>query len=234
MNTEIMNRNSPFSYQCNACRRCCRNKKIQTNPYEILRLARGHGTSTGEFARQYIDTKGPYLRVNAAGDCVFLSEKGCDVYADRPLACRAYPLGRWVSGDREETFRELEPHPQTEGVYGHEGTIADFLEQQGANEYLDAADQYLMLYDRLFDAMQTVLPKDPTLADDTQTAMHTRDESDMPAFMEWLDIDSAVDRFCKNRGLSIPNKIEEIVNLHIHVIDQELEYLAGGNDEQGK
>jgi hypothetical protein len=139
-----------------------------------------------------------------------------------------------VNGDREETFRELEPHPHTEGVYGEKGTIADFLEQQGANVYMDVADQYLVLYDRLFDAMQTVLSKDPALVDDTQTAMHARDESDMPAFMEWLDIDSAVDRFCKKNDLSIPNEIGEIVSLHIHAIHQELQQLAGGNNEQEK
>jgi hypothetical protein len=34
-----MRRDSPFSYACHACNRCCRNKAIRVTPYEILRPA---------------------------------------------------------------------------------------------------------------------------------------------------------------------------------------------------
>jgi len=227
MNTEILNRGSSFSYRCNACGRCCFNKRIQTNPYEVLRLARNLGISTGEFTLHYLEKEGPYLGIVETGACVFLSEKGCDVHADRPLACRTYPIGRWVSGGGEETFRELKPHPQTEGVYGRDTTVEHFLKQQGVQSYVEAADRYLALFDRLFDALQLVLPSDPALTHDAQTAMFTRDESDIPAFMEWLDVDRAVERYCTEHGLAVPYENREIINLHILAIDQELDKLTG-------
>lgn len=228
MTTEIMNRNSLFSYHCNACGRCCVNKRIQTNPYEVLRLAHNLGMKTGEFARQYLDKEGPYLGVTEEGACVFLHNKGCGVHQDRPIACRTYPLGRWVSAEYEETYRELKPHPESEGVYGREGTVEQYLTEQGVLPYLQAADRYQALFYRMFDALQQVLPTDSDLPADAQTAMFTSNQDDMPAFMEWLDVDSAVERYCKEHGLVPPDSIEAIVDLHIQAINLWLDRQSGG------
>jgi uncharacterized protein len=228
MKTEIMNRNSPFSYHCNACGRCCVNKRIQTNPYEVLRLAHNLGMKTGEFVRQYLDTEGPYLRVTAEGACIFLDNKGCGVHQDRPIACRTYPLGRWVSANFEETYRELKPHPECEGEYGRDGTIGQFLIEQEVLPYLEAADRYQALFYRMFDALQQILPIDSDLPGDAQTAMFTGGQADMPAFMEWLDIDGAVEKYCKEHKLVPPDAIVEIMDLHIQAIDQWLDSQSGG------
>ena len=63
--------------------------------------------------------------------CVFLGPRGCTVHPDRPLACRIYPLARWVAPDGDESFGHLEPHPQTAGLYGTRGTVDDYLTSQG-------------------------------------------------------------------------------------------------------
>ncbi len=215
-----MTRDSSFSYRCKACSRCCVNKRIQTNPYEVLRLARNLGLTTGEFARRYLEKQGPYLRVTAEGVCIFLENQTCAVYADRPLACRTYPLGRWVSEEMEETFRELKPHPESEGVYGRDGTVGQYLVQQGARPYLEAADRYQALFYRLFDALQRVLPIDPELPGKAKAAMIVRE--DMPASMKWLDVDGVVERYCTEHGLALPHEITAVVNLHIQAIDQGL------------
>lgn len=228
MTTEIMKRNTPFSYHCNACGRCCVNKRIQTNPYEVLRLARNLGMKTGEFARQYLDKEGPYLRVTAEGACIFLNNKGCGVHPDRPVACRTYPLGRWVSAEYEETYRELQPHPESEGVYGRDGTIGQFLTEQGVLPYLQAADRYQALFYRMFDALQQVLSTDSELSANAQTAMFTSNQAGMPAFMEWLDVDNTVAIYCNEHGLVLPDAIEAIVELHIQAIDQWLDRQSGG------
>ncbi len=228
MMTEIMDRNTPFSYRCNACGRCCVNKRIQTNPYEVLRLARNLGLKTGEFCRQYLDKEGPYLRVTAEGSCIFLDNKGCSVHQDRPIACRTYPLGRRVSSKYEETFRELKPHPECEGVYGRDGTIGQFLTEQGVLPYLEAADRYQVLFYRMFDALQQVLPTESDLSDNAQTAMFKSDQSDMPAFMEWLDIDGAVKIYCAEHNLVPPDTIVGIVDLHVQAIGQWLDRQSGG------
>jgi len=80
-----MTRDSLFSYQCQACcGRCCYNKRITVNPYEVLRLATNKGVSTDEFIRFYLEKEGPYLNVTAEGNCVFHSGKECGVHADSP------------------------------------------------------------------------------------------------------------------------------------------------------
>ena len=46
-------RETPFSYQCNQCKKCCYEKWIPLNPYDLIRLARGLGLSTGEFIAKH-------------------------------------------------------------------------------------------------------------------------------------------------------------------------------------
>lgn len=225
--TNILKRTSAFSYQCHACGRCCHNKRIQTNPYEVLRLSRNRGMSTGAFARRYLELEGPYLRVTADGSCVFLDVKGCSVHADRPLACRTYPLGRWVSGVGVETFRALNPHPQTEGEYGEEGTVGHFLAEQNTFPYLEAADQYQALFYRLFEALQQAMPMNARLAGEARAAMYATDDQDVPAFMEWLDVDQSVERYCAEHRLAVTGEIDEIIRTHILAIDEWLKKFKG-------
>ena len=77
-----MHRDSAFSYTCHACNRCCHNKAIRVNPYEILRLARYLGLSTTHFIERHTEAGGTVLRPNENGDCDFLGERGCSVHPD--------------------------------------------------------------------------------------------------------------------------------------------------------
>ena len=145
-----LRRDSPFSFRCNACSRCCRDKTIQVNPYELARLSRGLGLPVAEVVVRYTDG-GVHLRRREDGRCVFLGAAGCSVHADRPLVCRLYPLGRIVGPDSEE-FVDAAPHPETAGTWGTNGTIADYLDQQGALPYMELADAYFGLYLKLLQA----------------------------------------------------------------------------------
>lgn len=148
-----MSRATAFSCTCQACQRCCHDKLIQVNPYEIARLARNRGISTGEFIDQYLSAEGPYLRFLDNSACVFLTDQGCGVHPDRPLVCRRYPLGRFRAADGNEQFTPLTPHPHSAGIYGDTGTIADFLAGQQITDFVDAADRYLALFYRLYDSL---------------------------------------------------------------------------------
>jgi hypothetical protein len=192
-----------------------------------LRLARHLGLSTSEFMQRYLQSEGPYLRATVEGACIFLDGKGCGVHSDRPLACRTYPLGRWVSGDGEETFRELAPHPQSKGVYGREGTVEKFLEQQGALPYIAAADRYQALFYRLFDVLQRILMTEAELPGQAEKALFAGDAADRPAFWEWLDADAAVERYCAQHAVEPPRDSTEIVNLHIHSIEEWIDRSTG-------
>lgn len=145
-----LRRDSPFSFRCHACNRCCRDKTIQVNPYELARLSRGLGLPVAEVVERYTDA-GVHLRQREDGSCVFLGTAGCSVHGDRPLVCRLYPLGRIVGPDSEE-FVDAVPHPQTAGVWGTTGTIADYLDQQDALPYMELADAYFGLYLQLLQA----------------------------------------------------------------------------------
>lgn len=145
-----LGRDSAFSFRCHACNRCCRDKTIQVNPYELARLSRGLGLPVAEVIERYTDG-GVHLRQREDGSCVFLGAAGCGVHGDRPLVCRLYPLGRMVGPDSEE-FVDAATHPETEGAWGTSGTIADYLDQQDALPYMELADAYFGLFLRLLQA----------------------------------------------------------------------------------
>jgi len=212
-----MTRATPFSYACGRCGRCCHGKGISLNPYEVLRLARNRGVTTTEFIARYTDTGGTRLAQRADGSCVFLTTEGCGVRVDRPLVCRIYPLARLVSAEGEETFSELEPHPQTEGRYGTAGTVGDYLESNGAEPFIRAVDRYLNLFramtgslaaqiDNLSDAGREVVGRE---------CVRPQQNSASPTA---LDVDRTVDEFCRARGVSKPADAQRLIELHLEAV----------------
>ncbi|MGR8932505.1 MAG: YkgJ family cysteine cluster protein [Gammaproteobacteria bacterium] len=220
LDQQQMSRDAPFSYECRACRRCCHDKLIQLNPYEIARLARNRGISTGEFIDQYLSPGGPYLRFLENTACVFLTVRGCGVHPDRPLVCRLYPLGRHLSAEGVEHFTRMTPHPESEGIFGDTGTIADFLATQDITEFVDAADHYLELFYRLYDAMWQ---QEDLQTMDTDSLAETSGSVPEAVLREWLDLDAAIARYCSEHGLIEPAALPERLILHIKIIDSLLE-----------
>ncbi len=103
---------SAFGFHCHpglACfNQCCQWPTIILKPYDILRLRRALNLSSTAFLARYTirileDVSGLPLRLlalrdEASGGCPFLdAPKGCGVYADRPSACRLFPV---VQGSR--------------------------------------------------------------------------------------------------------------------------------------
>lgn len=213
-----MTRETPFSYACGRCSRCCYHKGISLNPYEVLRLARHQGLTTTEFIRRFTDTAGTQLRQRADGACVFLGAQGCGVHADRPLVCRIYPLRRHIGPEDEETFSELEPHPETEGRYGTAGTVRGYLESQGAEPFLRAADRYLNLFRQMADLL---LERIGRLAPSERGAVGqqcVRPEEGAGSNPAWLDVDRAVDDYCRERGLAKPAEPGQLMELHLEAL----------------
>jgi Fe-S-cluster containining protein len=88
--------------------------------------------------------------------CIFLNQQGCSVHPDRPLACRLYPLARWVDPEGNESFGHLTPHPNTEGIYGNSATVADYLDQQGVAPFFAMGDRYGAVYRRMVDVLENL------------------------------------------------------------------------------
>lgn len=210
-----MSRSTPFSYACGRCSRCCYNKGIALNPYEVLRLARHEGMTTTEFIARYTDRAGTLLKQRADGACVFLGTSGCGVHADRPLVCRIYPLARHLSPAGEETFSELEPHPQTEGRYGTQGTVGDYLEAQGAEPFMQAADRYLNLFSELTDTLAERVERLAAPERDAVKGQFVSPAVDAQPALDWLDIDRTVDEYCRVHGLAKPEQAQQLMEMHV-------------------
>ena len=119
-----------FRFACSpavACfNECCRDLNQFLYPYDILRLKKILGLSSGEFLERYTtrhigpESGLPIVALKTAETgafaCPFVTAKGCRVYADRPSSCRTYPLVRAISRCRQtgritERFMLLhEPH----------------------------------------------------------------------------------------------------------------------------
>lgn len=103
-----LGRESLFQFACHkgleCFTECCRLLDLALSPYDVLRLRKATGLSSGEFLDRYVIVEYEegkalprlYLTMidDGRGSCPFVSSQGCTVYDHRPGACRAYPVGR--------------------------------------------------------------------------------------------------------------------------------------------
>jgi hypothetical protein len=218
-------RDQAFGYECRRCLRCRRHKRIQLNPYEVARLAYSRSISTTAFRTLYtVDGRGVELAQAPNGDCVFLGPEGCTVHPDRPLVCRLYPLGRFVSFDGTESFRPATPHPDSEGVYHDRGAIADFLEAQGAEPFIRAADAYMAWLTRAVEVLSAATGRSPdAVLERTGPERTVGDE-------RLLDLDAAVAEHCAASGTREPADPEARCRLHLSILHLQLETEEGASD----
>ena len=77
---------------CLKCANCCKTTSPIFIDVDINRLSKRLKTNPSQFIANYLhmDNEGDYV-LNSS-PCVFLQEDNkCEVYEDRPLACREYP-----------------------------------------------------------------------------------------------------------------------------------------------
>ena len=228
---ELLTRESQFSYTCNQCSRCCYDKRIQVNPYEVARLARNKGLSSTDLIANYLEPGKPYLDNRSDGACVFLTDQGCGVHADRPLVCRLYPLGQKLTGAGHESFHHAPPHPETEGIYGQKKTVEDFLVTQGVAPFLQARDCYVSVVHRLLDVL--VQDVDGS-AEALETTRHTfgDEQAIQQALGEWLDMDAVLARHCQTHGFNEPFDLEERLTLYLEVIEGWINHHSTGDNHE--
>lgn len=182
-----MQRDFEFSYQCRRCSRCCHHQAIQVNPYEILRLARHLGMSTSQFIAQHTTNNGLFLRFTPEGACGCLGAQGCGVHPARPLVCRLYPLGREIDLEQGESFVLLERHEQCPAVVGRQGQLSDYLAEQGAGPFLEAADLYLEV---VLEMQQALLNHGSAGSEPLLTGLAGREQAG--EVNPWLDVDGVL------------------------------------------
>lgn len=138
---------------------CCRELDLALTPYDVLRLKKSCKMHSGKFLEQYVIIEWEegmvfpacYLTMvdDGRASCVFVSEKGCEVYADRPGACRAYPIGRGASRDGKGKVTEqhvLIKEPHCRGFEEDpEQTAAGYFQDQELAEYNSFNDPLMQL-----------------------------------------------------------------------------------------
>jgi Fe-S-cluster containining protein len=94
---------------------CCRDVNIFLTPYDVLRMRRGSGLSSGEFLKTYtfalLGEEGlPLVVLKMREDenktCRFVTPDGCSIYQDRPWSCRMYPVFPVSSEEKEFLIEE--------------------------------------------------------------------------------------------------------------------------------
>jgi len=151
-----------FSFACHpgldCFNTCCRNKHLPLTPYDVFRLKSSLGMHSDEFLSLYtlyrLDPESGFpilslrMKEEPWSPCPFVNAQGCRVYADRPTACRLYPLGRTVgkgSGavGREAFYFRLD----TPGCLGtaepRVWRVEDWERSQGLESYMRMNDRML-------------------------------------------------------------------------------------------
>ncbi len=233
----MADRGTPFSYRCNGCTRCCY-KHIQLNPYEITRLAHNRGLDSRAFLLAYTEAGGSVLKRRSDNACVFLDGHRCSVHPDRPLVCRLYPLGRLVDVDGSDTFVHLDPDPETKGEYGEDGTVADFLHEQGAAPFMAAADRYLTFFHELVAVLKRHMVNGSFDSDDVMDRLIEPAGDGKP--IAWYDIDQVVADYAAKTGAALPSNPEDKMDMHIKalrdgvsLLEKEISHAPEENHSEG-
>lgn len=139
---------------------CCRELKLMLTPYDILRLKNRLGVSAGEFLDAYAEKEFDEhrhlpmiflkMRDNERKTCPYVSPNGCQIYEDRPAACRIYPVARASRMHRlhgtllEDFFVLHEPHCQG-FEEDRDWSIAEWTGDQGLVPYQQFNDTWMQI-----------------------------------------------------------------------------------------
>lgn len=149
----LLNGDASLQFRCYpgiACfNACCKSIDISLTPYDILRLRKRLEIGSDDFLTRYTipyemekdGLVGVKLRpVEQGTACQFMTEKGCDVYTDRPTACRYYPLAL-LSLRRQDEYTDRNAYAlvQEDHCLGHQEsrrlTIDEYRQEQALEEY---------------------------------------------------------------------------------------------------
>ncbi|MEW6161832.1 MAG: YkgJ family cysteine cluster protein [Nitrospirota bacterium] len=128
---------------------CCCDVNIFLTPYDVLRMRRATGLSSGEFLNRYTiplsgDEGLPLVVLkmieNENKSCPFVTIDGCSIYQDRPWSCRMYPI--FPSSSKEEEFW-IEEKPLCLGFEEEkQWTIGEWKKNQGIDIYDKMNESY--------------------------------------------------------------------------------------------
>jgi Fe-S-cluster containining protein len=148
----VLNPQDVFRFDCNphmACfTRCCRDITIFLTPYDVLRMKNALQILSGDFLARYTttligDAGLPVVVLKMQQDvekrCPFVTPGGCKIYADRPWACRIYPLqpeSTKITEKAGKAYYSVMDVPFCDGLdIEKKVVLSDWIEAQGIPVY---------------------------------------------------------------------------------------------------
>jgi hypothetical protein len=138
--------NEKFKFSCHnelpCFNTCCSDINIFLTPYDVLRIRRATGLSSGEFLKKYtvalLGDEGLPLVVlkmedNESKTCPFVTQEGCSIYQDRPWSCRMYPV--FPVSSKEEEFLIDENSSCLGFTEEKQWTVKEWKKDQGIDIY---------------------------------------------------------------------------------------------------
>ena len=139
--------NDTFQFTCKECGECCRNRAtpVMLTGLDIYRMAKGLSIDPYEvlarFTSGYVGdvSHAPVviLRERLDGSCSLLRKGKCTVHSCKPIACAAYPIGRYVNLATKESGYIRQSGGCKGAVDGRVWTLDEWLDTWGLKE-LDA------------------------------------------------------------------------------------------------
>jgi Fe-S-cluster containining protein len=143
-----------FKFNCNekmdCFTRCCRDITIFLTPYDVLRMKNALHMSSADFLDRYTatligDTGLPVVVLKMLDDdekrCPFVTSSGCLIYADRPWACRIYPLqpeSTPLTEKAGKTYYSVMNVPFCLGLEASRTlSLAEYIQEQGIPVYME-------------------------------------------------------------------------------------------------
>ena len=158
---------SPLTFDCHkgiACfNSCCRDVTIFLTPYDVVRMRTALGIGSDEFLKNHTTvvrhelSPFPLVMLKMSADdkkqCHFVTPEGCQIYENRPWACRMFPLDKKAQtpqgtifglikkpgclGFNENKTVSVEDYLTVQGIKvfeGYEGLYHDIIEHDRAKE----------------------------------------------------------------------------------------------------
>ena len=91
---KVLQLNEEVSAQidCTQCANCCKTIEPGVSEDEILRMAKYHRQSIGDFINEFISQEpGTGIQYLRQQPCIFLHDHKCSIYEGRPASCADYP-----------------------------------------------------------------------------------------------------------------------------------------------
>ena len=152
-----------FTFRCHAGLKCftdcCRDLELALTPYDVFRLRQALAIGSRDFLDRHTliefaeEDQFPRVYLGMVDDgkasCPFVQTDGCFLYADRPAACRTYPVGRGASMAKNKKV-------MTRYVLLHEPHCHGFdsSRSQTIAEWED--DQQITLYNHFNDLLMAI------------------------------------------------------------------------------